>query len=281
MFKEYLQAKKSLIDGYLIQFLDGEKENFKKINFWGEDLIEKLKKFVVAGKTIRGTLVFLSSEMFDFYDEKTILPAAAAMELIQSSLLIHDDIMDRDLKRRGIKSVFATYLPIAQKEKFPDPFHFAASMGICAGDIGFFLAFKLINSLPLKEKIADVIIQVGLGQMADAYWGYKKETPKLADIEKIYLYKTARYSFSLPLALGAIISHQPKKTILLLEKLGESLGVAFQIKDDMKDKNVKNKDIFKKLDKLIGHSKQLIARLPVKQKYRELLLGLISKYLLS
>lgn len=279
MFKDYLEAKKSLIDDYLIQFLAGEKESFKKINSWGEDLIEKFKKFVVAGKTIRGTLVFLSAEMFNFYDQKTILPAASAMEFIQSSLLIHDDIMDRDLKRRGAPSIFASYIPIGEKEKFSDPFYFAASMGVCAGDIGFFLVFKLINSLSLKDKITSEIIQVGLGQMADVYWGYKKVRPTASEAEKIYLYKTARYSFSLPLAIGATIAGQPQKIIFLLEKLGEFLGVAFQIKDNLKDEH--SSLLVKKLDGLNLSSKQIIARLPVAQNYKDLLSGLITDYLLS
>lgn len=284
MFEEYFKIKKRLIDQYLIDFLEEQKKPWQKVNLWGEDLTEKLKKFVIAGKTIRGTLVFLSAEMFGLKDEKTILPAAAAMELIQSSLLIHDDIMDRDLKRRGMETIFATYLPTAKKERFSDPFHFAVSMGICAGDIGFFLAMKLLQSPLIKNALADEIMKVCLAQMDDVYWGYKKERPTVAQIEKIYRYKTARYSFSLPLVIGAILAGQSKKTITALERLGEGLGIAFQIKDDIKDKNGVyryQKEIFlKKLQRLIIDSKKIINQLPVAKKYRELLLGLILRYLL-
>lgn len=299
MFEEYGRAKKKLIDNYLLKFLEKEKPGLKKVNFWGEDFIEKFKKFVVAGKSIRGILVFLSAEMLGFCNEKEILPIAAAFEIIQSSLLIHDDIMDRDLKRRGMETLFASYLPQAIKEKFNDCFHFAISMGINAGDIGFFLAFKLLQSKKINALVVDEIINVSLAQMSDVYWGHKKEMPSLKEIENIYLYKTARYSFSLPLIAGATLAGQPKKILNQLKKLGQFMGIAFQIKNDIKQTGKSTESDIKenkktllrfynydknrikyKLDLLAKNSKKIINKLPVKKKYKDLLLNLISKYLL-
>ena len=233
MFKDYLKEKKIIIDKYICDYLDSEKKQLGEITPWGNDFIEKLKKFTTLGKTIRGNLVFLSAEMFNYKKTSELLKLAGGMELIHSSLLIHDDIMDNDLTRRGISTVFASYLPFGSLP-------LAQSLGICAGDIGFFLSLGCFNNLMVEEtiktkltkKFIDEMMMVGLAQMSDVYWGNKKDLPGLNDIEKIYLYKTARYSFSLPLALGAIIANQNNKTITMVEKLGEYLGLMFQIKDD-------------------------------------------------
>jgi len=73
---------------------------------------------------------------------------------------------------------------------------------------------------------------VGLAQMQDMYAGYAKELVAEEGIEKVYLYKTGRYTFSLPLMLGALLARQNKEILQQLEKLGEYIGVLFQLKDD-------------------------------------------------
>ncbi len=48
----------------------------------------------------------------------------------------------------------------------------------------------------------------------------------------MYLYKTGRYTFSLPLMIGGLLAEQNVHTLELLEKLGEHMGIIFQLKDD-------------------------------------------------
>jgi geranylgeranyl diphosphate synthase, type I len=267
MLIDYLKEKKAGIDRYIRDYLDSEKKHLGKITPWGNDFIEKLKKFATLGKTIRGNLVFLSAEMFNYKKTSELLKLACGMELIHSSLLIHDDIMDNDLTRRGIPTIFASYLPLGSLP-------FAQSMGICAGDIGFFLSLGCFNNLMVEEtiktkltkKFIDEMIMVGLAQMSDVYWGNKKEIPGLNDIEKIYLYKTARYTFSLPLSLGAIISNQNNNIINKIEKLGEYLGLIFQIKDDEIGLTGTEEEIGKPVGSDIRENKKTLIRYYLYQK---------------
>jgi len=69
-------------------------------------------------------------------------------------------------------------------------------------------------------------------QMLDIYWGSGKKIIEKDAILNLYRYKTGRYTFALPLQLGALVTGKSKKILVKLEKLGELLGIIFQIKDD-------------------------------------------------
>jgi geranylgeranyl diphosphate synthase type I len=169
--------------------------------------------------------------------------AGTALELMQSALLIHDDIMDLDTLRRGAPALHRQYAALAQKEGIADPDHFGTSMGICAGEIAIFLAFEALAGLPgpgrrsaeVQKLFAAEFGLVGLGQMRDIQAG---SSPRLIGTRQalgLYRFKTARYSFALPLAMGWILGGGPRNVRPELERLGEALGLIFQIKDDELD----------------------------------------------
>jgi len=73
---------------------------------------------------------------------------------------------------------------------------------------------------------------VGTAQMDDVAWGSSINLPEKKQILELYKHKTGRYTFSLPLAAGAILAGQENNTIQELMELGENLGILFQIRDD-------------------------------------------------
>jgi geranylgeranyl diphosphate synthase type I len=238
--KELFKEARDSLTAELKELLRLERQNLSAVNRWGEDLLVRLSRFTSGGKMIRGSLVLLSYCMFREEMPKWLVQIAAALELIHSSLLIHDDIMDRDTLRRGIKTVFHQYREVGEKESLLDPDHFGLSLGICAGDIGFFLAFKILSQVDTTEHIrrsiftlwSEELMTVGLAQMQDLYFGSTDTKVSEKDILDMYLHKTARYTFSLPLMSGGIAAEQDRSTLLLLSRLGENLGIIFQIKDD-------------------------------------------------
>jgi len=239
MFQLFTNAKKP-IEKYLRDFLSKKQTELGEINRWGKDLMTRFSDFTSQGKMIRGSLVVLSYEMFKEESPPWVTQTAAAMELIHSSLLIHDDIMDKDTFRRGVKTLFHQYREMGEKENLANATHFGASLGICAGDIGFFLAFEILANLNTEENIKQNIVSlwskelvtVGLAQMQDMYFSSTDTHVDEKKIIDMYRYKTARYTFSIPLMTGAIAAGQDHTTVSQLEKLGEYLGVIFQIKDD-------------------------------------------------
>jgi len=235
-----LEKYKNPIENYLKDFFLSLKEELSGVNRWGNDLADRLLEFSLQGKMIRGTLTIASCEMLSGTVPSWIIPVASAFELIHSSLLIHDDIMDRDLYRRGEKTIFSQYIEVGKEEIRGDSSHFGKSLGICAGDIGFFLAQKILSAAELNPKTrnrifefwANELVRVGLAQMQDIYFSISRRQVEEREILNLYRFKTARYTFSIPLVTGAIAAQADEKTISLLEKLGEHMGIIFQIKDD-------------------------------------------------
>ncbi len=238
--KLYLSHLRSGIKEILDTFFLNKKNTLSAINPHAVLLHDRLIDFIMRGKMIRGSLVCLSNALFS----KNIVPAAfragAAMELFQSALLIHDDIIDRDTLRRGDSSIFYAYVEDAEKDRLPESYHFGESMGVCAGDFSIFLGFELLSSLELPELDRGRIISlcskeyasVGIAQMEDVYLGSTNEEASLERILELYRYKTGRYTFGLPLCIGAMISGCGSKLIDELMHLGELFGIIFQIKDD-------------------------------------------------
>lgn len=219
MIEELFKEHKVLISSELERFL-GEKGRVLKDVPWGGEVCEKILKFTQNGKMFRGGLVLLSYEIFGrpyfakaSRGKKEAIKAGAAIELLQSGLLIHDDIIDRDLLRRGEKTIYASY---------------GSDLAICFGDAAHFLAYEILPE-SLKDIFAKKSMEVVLGQMQDVS-GKQKMTEK--DILDVYLYKTASYTCSLPLIMGAVLAGAKASETKKMEELGKYLGIIFQIKDD-------------------------------------------------
>jgi geranylgeranyl diphosphate synthase type I len=259
---DYFCQKKPLIAKELAGTLAGMLPDLSRVNTWAEDASDRILAFAAQGKMVRGGILILSYEMFANPDEKrtaarggrskkgaapapkrtprSVVRAATALEVIHSALLIHDDIMDNDRLRRGFRTIFAQYESIGARCRAENPERYGRSMGICVGDVGFFLASDIISRLPLESErktalqslLARELAYVGLAQMQDVSFGAFSRTPPVSDVYTLYLYKTARYTFSLPLMAGAILAGKSGKLLTRLAELGEYLGVVFQARDD-------------------------------------------------
>jgi geranylgeranyl diphosphate synthase type I len=238
--KEIINNYSYQIKAFLESFLDEKSSTNIAINQWGQDVIKRLKNFSVNGKMIRGSLILFTEAMYGKANDIESIKLAAAIELFHSGLLIHDDIIDGDDLRRGKPSLHYQYQTACADGNIVDPDHFGISMGICAGDIVFFIGFDLLSRLKIdndfKDKIFHLFIQeftnVGFGQMQDIYFGLSNSKLEEDDILKLYLYKTARYTFSLPFLLGGWLAKTSDSELVSLERLGEYIGLIFQIKDD-------------------------------------------------
>ena len=241
----------------IADFLNSEGEKFrfrlKKVHPLGEDAVGRLVEFACQGKMIRGGLVCLAHGIFRGRVSPEAVQAAAAIELFQSSLLVHDDIMDGDKTRRGNASVYFQYQNVLKDMEFTKAEHTGSSLGICVGDIAIFLAFEILSQLPVDLEIKNRLISetarelglVGVAQMADVYRGAALsrtanqenllfDTDLSAEEEtlRMYLYKTGRYTFSLPLMCGAMLASADETDGKILELAGEKMGILFQLRDD-------------------------------------------------
>lgn len=229
----------------LRRFFLAKRPSLDAINPLGPDAGDRLLAFALQGKMIRGCLVPLGFALRGSGVSFTEAPecaiqAGAAMELFQSGLLVHDDIMDRDLTRRGSPTIFRQYAEAASRENTADAAHVGEALGICAGDVAYFLAFEILAGLEAAPEAHRAILSlcsrelaaVGIAQMQDVAWGAPGAAASDEEILKMYAHKTGRYSFSLPLMVGGLLAGASPALLGRLEEAGEAIGVLFQIRDD-------------------------------------------------
>ncbi len=196
----------------------------------------------VGGKRLRPAMVLATFRAYEPHESlKSVLPAAAAQELLHLSMLVHDDIIDRDVTRYGIPNVEGSFLSFYEPfiESTEERRHFALSAAILAGDALLADAHQLIRSTDrpaaLVRQVEDImsesVFSVIGGELLDTESGILvDETIYPLDVAQ---HKTSSYSFVGPLTTGAILAHAPEQDIQLLAQFGTYLGIAYQLQDDL------------------------------------------------
>lgn len=194
-------------------------------------------------------------------DNSQILKVAAAYEILHTSILAHDDIIDQSLIRRGAPSLYQAL----------GGNHYGISQAICLADAGFFLAIKIISESEFKEKLKNQAVRLFSKTMVDTAVGQMMDVMLTQNEKLINLLKTARYTISGPLQLGATLGGAGEKLIRELGEFGENLGIAFQIKDDILDGEVESVDKAEaKALKYAFRAKRVIPKITSDAKMRKL-----------
>jgi geranylgeranyl pyrophosphate synthase len=155
--------------------------------------------------------------------------------------LIHDDIIDRDTIRYGVKNVVRQYLDHYEEliEKEQDRQHYANSAAILAGDLLLSQSYILVAEtsvepalvLETQRLLARAVFKVIGGELLDTEATFRGADS--ADPLLIAQLKTASYSFVTPFLVGATLAGVEPVQCAVLEQLGEQLGIAYQLRDDL------------------------------------------------
>lgn len=236
-FKSELSNLKNNIDNELNNFFDQIIAD-NRLNF-NKSLLEAIKEFTLrGGKRIRPILVIKGFEACDGNPDKLnpnkindMIKASICIELMQSSFLIHDDIMDEADTRRN-KPTVHKLLGINQ--------------AILAGNIAMVLGESIILNSNFKEEIRqkairkfnEIVETTNYGQLLDLILSENGISDvSEEEINQVMLLKTAKYTLEGPLQLGAIFAGadetQLKEYFNQLSAIAIPLGIAFQIQDDI------------------------------------------------
>lgn len=232
MKENLFEISKEKIENKINEILDREIEKYEDNSFIKESLME-LKRLSSGGKRVRGYLIKLGQMLFG-KDDDSYVDIAAAVEIFQTSILIHDDIIDEADKRRGMDTINAKYKG-----------HIGVAKGICIGDLGFFISYRIINNSNISKELKDEIVKIYSktlhntvnGEIVDVELPLKSlEYHKNMDdkiIYDIYINKTAWYTIIGPILIGAASAGASAEDKEKLIEMGTNLGIAFQIKDDL------------------------------------------------
>ncbi len=212
-----------------------------------QNLVTNFNDLNKDGKYIRGVLIALGEHLAN-NKQNRYLDLAYAYETFQTSVLIHDDIIDNARIRRGKETiprrVCREYLTRQNNPEYhTDTLKLANSLGICAGDLGFYEAnamivknyYDLPNFAEILNFYNDIIIKTIKGEILDVYlpflgkYHYQKINEE--DILDIYHLKTSWYTIIGPFMLGYLLGG--KKINKELEEVLNNIGISFQIKDDI------------------------------------------------
>ena len=222
-FEQIKQQKTEEINAFLKDFLPEES---------GKEavLCEAMKYSVaVGGKRLRPMILLEAYRMFGGADTAA-QPFAAALEMIHTYSLVHDDLpaMDNDMYRRGQLTTHAKY---------------GEAMGVLAGDGLLNYAFEVMSdavcdqganaarAMRILAKAAGVRGMIA-GQTVDLFWTGKPQTKELLDY--INERKTSALLCSALMA-GAALAGAADEELSVLKQVGNYVGLAFQIKDDILD----------------------------------------------
>jgi len=182
--------------------------------------------FSAGGKMLRSSLVATAYKAVGGNDTGKILSIAAAMELIHNWSLVHDDIIDKSLTRRGVATVH---------EKWN------VETAILTGDAMSHLVYLLIAQSgfdadatgKVLECVAETNLELIDGELLDIEFEARNDVTEAEYFEMIKR-KTGALITSAA-KIGALLGTTNRTYILALEKYGEKIGTAFQIKDDLLD----------------------------------------------
>ena len=185
-------------------------------------LLDRIMKYIIKrkGKQLRPMFVFLSAKLHGTVNESTYR-AAALVELLHTATLVHDDVVDESLERRGFFSVNALW-----KNK----------IAVLVGD--YLLSKGLLLSTDAEDFKHLHILSEAVKQMSEGELLQIEKARKLNLKEEIYFEiirsKTASL-LSSACAVGAWSTSKDENLTARMKLFGEKTGIAFQIKDDLFD----------------------------------------------
>lgn len=244
--KEILEFAMNLVNNNLAEFFKTLHNEVVEEAPKAADLVTISQDYTLrGGKRLRALLVLIGywSKEWNSGDKSVVADIMTAVELLQSYLLIHDDIMDRDELRRGGPTVHVWFSRKCRESMWRDCEHYGMSQAITAGDLLEASAVSLLVSRELAPRVLRDLVhtytkglrKVAYGQFLDVMFSqYSLNSIREEDVMLIYKLKTSSYTVELPLHLGAIISG--KYSSVLLKELSSyaiPAGIAFQIRDDI------------------------------------------------
>ena len=222
-FKDYINDLNNYIDKYL-SFNDPK------------NLYDPVKYILNnGGKRLRSLFTLFISDLFSEKIDNA-LPAAASVEIFHNFTLVHDDIMDNAMIRRGNKTI---------NDKWNN------NTAILSGDVMLILSYKLLSNyqdqtyIELSKELNNTARLVCEGQQYDIDFATQNNV-QIDDYFKMIELKTAEL-IACSFKFGGIVSEASETNIETLYKIGKNLGIAFQLEDDYLDAFGQSKDFGKKI----------------------------------
>lgn len=232
-----------------------------------EQTLTGIGNYVVGsgGKRVRPALVLLSYLAANGAKAKRAVPAAAAIEVIHTATLIHDDISDDAERRRGKAAAHVS---------------FGVARSLIAADYLMTAAFKLVSEYGVEfiATVNNACMNMAVGEIQDLR---NTANPRMSEDEYFEIIdRKTGVLFEAGVKLGVMIAGAPRNEVAAFGRYGREVGIAFQIVDDVLDISAEGKALGKPVGKDLREGKvtlpTILALRKLKGKDKKFLEGVIE-----
>ncbi|WP_234988262.1 polyprenyl synthetase family protein [Demequina sp. NBRC 110056] len=235
-----VDARLALVEAALTAHVEGVPTALPQAGEEYARLWHRLGEQFTGGKNLRPALTLAAYTGLGGEDTDAIVPVAAAMEMLHTAMLVHDDILDHDEVRRGRPNVAGSRraelsghgLPGAREDDH------VLTAALLSGDLALSSTYDMIarSHLPAHHRLAclELVTRAIRATIAGELLDMCGDITPVDEAEPLTVaeLKTATYSCVVPLLAGATIAGADPTMITHLERIGTSLGLSFQLVDD-------------------------------------------------
>jgi geranylgeranyl diphosphate synthase type I len=226
----WIEEVRRIVNARLEAFFESKRAEAEQLSPISSELVDAVEALTMrGGKRLRPVVLTAGYQAVtpEGAEIEATANASAALELLQSYLLIHDDWMDGDTERRGGPSVHAAF-----SDHGHEP-HLAESLGVLAGDLGSAYAWELLLQAPWPEDRRLDAHRSFVRIQTEVLFGQQLDLTGHPDVSRMHQLKTGSYTVRGPLRLGALLGNATEPQLEALERFGSPLGEAFQLRDDL------------------------------------------------
>jgi geranylgeranyl diphosphate synthase type I len=227
-------------DDVLTEFLAARRQETEWVDPRATLLVDEVIRVVGSGgKRLRPTFCYWGYRATGAPDDERIVKFAAALELLHTFAVIHDDVIDGATERRGVPASAPWLQERARERDTADPVAFGRAAAILAGDLASVLADQLMLEagfppLTLTRALTryhEMRTEMASGQVLGLLGPALDER----EARQIASMKGGAYTVERPLLIGATLAGGTLQQHALLSRYGTPLGEAFQLMDDLRD----------------------------------------------
>jgi geranylgeranyl diphosphate synthase type I len=230
------------VEAELRRFLDAQRAALRERDPDVLLLLDELGRVIESGgKRLRPLFCCLGHMAAGADVDDRAVRAAAALELLHTFAIVHDDVMDRSATRRGVPATWVHLADGHRKEGLPgDPDGYGLAGAILLGDLALVLAGRALREsgfppdrlVPALERYDRMRAEVVAGQYLDVLAAHRGAADEI-QARRIAVLKSGGYTVEGPLHIGAQLAGGSAPLMECLSGYGVALGEAFQLRDDV------------------------------------------------
>jgi geranylgeranyl diphosphate synthase type I len=231
-----LEVVRARVDPVIERFLDDRRAELVAMDPAAGELADEVRRLIAAGgKRLRPAVCFWANRAAGGADGDPIDRACAALELLHTFALIHDDVMDASDRRRGVATTHVRFAQRAPSGTVPTAY--GAGVAIVVGDLAAVYAERLLRTCGAPadrialafERFDRMRAEMAAGQLLDLGSARRQASPRVAAL------KTGSYTAEGPALVGAALAGAGPEVDAALRAYARRVGEAFQLRDDVLD----------------------------------------------